>query len=260
MMRWSWRRSWVVCGNDLRILRRDPLPLVVLVSMPLLLMGFLQPSLRAALVEHGYRGANGSEQAVPGMAVMFSMFLVSNVGVAFFREHAWNTWERLRASSLGTGEIMVGKAIAPFLVAAFQFAVLFGAGGTLYGLHVKGSLPALVLVEVAFALCMVSLGLVVVAHCRTLLQVNALSNLGALVFAGLAGALTPSFLLPAWVRAVAPTTPGYWAMRGFRAVIVDGGGLGVALLPAAVLVLFAGALGALAATRFRIDAAKVAWA
>jgi ABC-2 type transport system permease protein len=155
---------------------------------------------------------------------------------------------------------MLGKAITPLLVAAFQFAVLFGGGGALYGLHVKGSVLALLLVEAAFALCMVSLGLVVVAYCRTLLQVNALSNLGALVFAGIAGALTPSFLLPAWVRAVAPATPGYWAMRGFRTVIVDGGGGGEVLLPAGVLVVFAVVLGALAAARFRMAAAKVAWA
>ncbi|MGH8990598.1 MAG: ABC transporter permease [Acidimicrobiia bacterium] len=228
--------------------------------MPLLFMGFLQPSLRSALVEHGYHDANGSEQAVPGMAVMFSMFLVSNIGVAFFREHAWNTWERLRASSMGTGEIMLGKAIAPLLVAVFQFAVLFGVGGRLYGLAVKGSLLALLLVEAAFALCMVSLGLVVVAHCRTLLQVNALSNLGALILAGVAGAVTPSFLLPAWVGAIAPGTPGYWAMRGFRTVVVDGGGVREALLPAGVLVAFAGVLGAVAAVRFRIEAVKVAWA
>jgi len=260
MLRCSLRRSAVVCGNDLRILRRDPLPLLVLVAMPLLFMGFLQPSIRAALLDHGDRGVNGSEQTVPGMGVMFSMFLVTNVGVAFFREHAWNTWERLRASSLRTGEIMLGKAITPLLVAAYQFAVLFGLGGLLYGLEIRGSVPALLLVEGTFALCMVGVGLAVVAHCRTLLQVNALSNLGTLVFAGVGGAVTPSFLLPAWVRAIAPATPAYWAMRGFRSVIVDGGTWTVALLPAGVLLTFAAALVGLAATRFRIDAAKVAWA
>lgn len=259
MPRWSFRNCGVVCRNDLRILRRDPLPLFVLITMPLLFIGFLQPSLRSVLIEHGYRDVNGSEQTVPGMAVMFSTFLVSNVGVAFFREHAWNTWERLRASSLQTGEILVGKAVAPLLTAAFQFAVLFGVGATLYGLRIQGSLLALLLVEASFLVCLVALGLVVVACCRTLLQVNALSNVGSLVLAGIAGALTPSFLLPAWVRAVAPATPGYWAMRGFHDVIVDGGGWREALLPAGVLLSFAAGLSAVAAARFRVEAAKVAW-
>src|SRR2546430_16850938 len=97
MMRWSWRRSWAVCGNDLRILRRDPLPLVVLVSMPLLFMGFLQPSLRAALVEHGYRGANGSEQAVPGMAGMFLPFFSPQHRSALFPGGARAHHERVPA-------------------------------------------------------------------------------------------------------------------------------------------------------------------
>jgi ABC-2 type transport system permease protein len=107
---------------------------------------------------------------------------------------------------------------------------------------------------------MVSLGLVVVAHCRTLLQVNALSNLGTLLFAGVGGAVTPSFLLPGWVRAVAPATPAYWAMQGFRTVIVDGGGWTAAVVPTGVLLAFSAVLGAVAAGRFRADAAKVAWA
>jgi ABC-2 type transport system permease protein len=260
MRAWSFRRSWAVCQHDLRILRRDPLPLFVLVSMPLILMGFLQPAFRAALVEHGQPAANGAEQAVPGMAVMFSMFLVSNVGFAFFREHGWNTWERLRASPAKPGEIMLGKAVGPLLVAGFQLVALFGAGGLVYGLHVRGSILAMGLTAAAFAVCMVSLGLAVVVSCRTLLQVNALSNVGALVLAGVGGALTPSFLMPHWVRTIAPGAPSYWAMRGFRAVILSGAGIGDVVVPVGVLVLFSAALAAFASARFRMEQTKVAWA
>src|SRR5437868_9051419 len=51
-------------------------------------------------------------------------------------------------------------------------------------------------------------------------QLNAFSNLGAMVLAGVGGALAPTSALPSWARTLAPATPSYWAMRGFRQVIL----------------------------------------
>jgi ABC-2 type transport system permease protein len=92
------------------------------------------------------------------------------------------------------------------------------------------------------------------------MQLNALGNLGALLLAGLGGALTPIPSLPAWARAIAPGTPSYWAMRGFRSVVLDGAGVGAVLLPSAMLLAFAAGLGTVAATRFRVDQRKMSWA
>jgi ABC-2 type transport system permease protein len=49
-------------------------------------------------------------------------------------------------------------------------------------------------------------------------------------------------------------------MRGFRAVILDGGGVGAVLLPVAVLALWSAALTLVAASRFRLEEQKVSWA
>lgn len=250
----SLARSWAVARHDFRILRSDPVFLITMTVMPLLVMAFMKPAFGVAGAAVG-----GADHAVPGVTVMFAFFLVGNVGFGVFREHGWNTWERLRASRAAPIEVMAGKVVVPLLTLALQLAVLIGLGGVLFGLRVRGSMPALVLVAAAFAVCLVCLGLLLLAVTRTIMQLNAISNLGTMIFAGLGGALAPYSVLPGWARAVAPATPSYWAMRGFRSVIA-GGGLGDVALPVGVLLGFALVLGALAVYRFRYDEVKVSFA
>jgi len=252
--------SAAIARHEFRVLRSDPVFFVIFTAMPLAVMAFVKPSFRFALVAQGHPGVNGAEQAVPGMTVMFALFLMGNVGFSFFREHGWGTWERLRASWATPTQIMVGKVAVPLFQAVVQLVVLFGLGGALYSLHVRGSLIALTAVAGAFCVCVVALGLALLAICQTVLQLNAIANLGAIVLAGIGGAIAPATALPGWARTVAPATPSYWAMRGFRSVILDGGGLGDVALPAVVLLAFAAAFFFVAAVRFRFEQTKTSWA
>jgi ABC-2 type transport system permease protein len=254
-------RSWAIARHDLRILRSDPVFLVTMTVMPLIVMAFIKPAFGATTVPLAGAGvaANGAEHAVPGVTVMFAFFLVGNVGFGVFREHGWNTWERLRASRATSAEVMAGKVVVPLLTLALQLAVLIGLGGLLFDLNVRGSMPAMIAVAAALALCLVCLGLLLLALARSILQLNAVSNLGTMLFAGLGGAIAPIAVLPGWARAVAPATPSYWAMRGFRDVIA-GGGFAQAALPIAVLLGFATIFAIVAGLRFRFDDVKVSFA
>ncbi|HUH07680.1 MAG TPA: ABC transporter permease [Egibacteraceae bacterium] len=246
--------------HNLLLARRDLAPLAVTVAMPLVLMAFLQPVLQLSLVSAGYADAGGAEQAVPGMTVMFTLFMVAVVGFRIFEEHGWGTWDRLRASPAGPAAIMVGKIAPSFAVVLAQLAVLFGGGVALYGLRIAGAASALALLAVALGAMVVSLGVLLAAYARTAQQLNALANVGATALACLGGALVPLSALPAWAQSVAPATPTYWAMRGFRAVILDGGGIVEALAPVMALLGFAGLFAALAALRFRFDEPKTSFA
>jgi ABC-2 type transport system permease protein len=246
-----------IARNDLRIVRRDFFPVVLLVVMPLVGMVFMKPAFRGTLTAEGIAGANGAEQAVPGMAVTFGFLLVSYVGYGFYREHAWKTWERLRASPASALEIAAGKAVASLMLAVLQFAVLFGVGGVLFDLHVRGSWPGLVAVAAAFSLFLVAAGLAVTAACRTVMQANTIAYLGMVLFSCLAGALVPESSLPHWAKIVAPAVPSYWAMRGYRRAIL---GDGTVTLPIAVLLAYAAGLALLAALRMRFDETKVGFA
>ncbi|MCS0639629.1 ABC transporter permease [Streptomyces sp. LP05-1] len=255
----SWGRIVALVRQDLRLQLRDPAPLVVRTAMPLLLMGFMQPLFRTALRADRVAGATGAEQAVPGMAVMFTFFLVNLVGFAVFREHGWRTWDRLRAGPARPAELLAARVVVPLGVAVLQLAVVFLAGGLLYDLRISGSWPALVAVGAALALCVVMFGMALVSLCRTVNQLAVFANLAALLFAGLGGALTPLSALPDWARPLAPGMPSYWAMRGFNAVIIEGGGAAAVLLPVLVLLGFSAGFAAVTLVFFRSEDRKVAW-
>ncbi len=249
-----------IVRNDLRILKSDPVFAVTFLIMPLVMMVVLKGVSRAALVQAGHAGANGAEQAVSGSAVLFAFFLVGNVGFGVFREHGWNTWSRLRASPASAGVLLAGKATVPLLLLATQMVVLFAVGLTVVGLHVRGSWAGLVLVLAAFGVCLGALGFALLAICRTVQQLNAFANLGALVLGAVGGALAPIQTLPGWVQAAAHVTPTYWAMRGLFAVTLDNEGLSDVLPSVAVLLAFAAAFALVAVRRLSVSEVKVSWA
>jgi len=256
----SARRSLAIARNELRVLRRDPATLVVLIVMPLLVVPIFRSTFRAALVVAGHRGVSGAEFAVPGQTVEFLFFLAPTVGFAFFREHGWNTWERLRTSAATGPEIIAGKALPMLALGATQLVVLFSVGVLLLDLRIDGSVAGTILVSAGLLVCVVALGLAITALARTMQQVATFGYLGATVFGAVGGALVPASTMPAWVRAVAPSTPQYWAMRGYNAMILDGRGLGAALRPTLMLLGYAAVFAGIALARFRFDDAKVAFA
>ena len=249
----------VIARRELRLLRQDPVPLVLLLVVPVAFLAFLKPMLYVTLIIEGYPGTNGSEQAVPGAAATFSLFLTGLAGLSFFREHGWGTWDRLRASPATTAQILLGKLVPLYGFALFQIAWLFGVGVVVFDLDLRGPTVAVAVLSLAVAASHLALGLLLVAASRTIQQVNALANLGSTLMAGVGGAVVPAYLMPGWVRAVAPATPTYWVMRGYRAVTLDGQGLSAVALPAAVLTGFAVGLSAVALLRFSTAEAKRFW-
>jgi len=253
----SLRRSAAIAKNELRIVRNDPAFVVIFTLMAIALMAFVKPAFKVALVASGLHNANGAEQAVPGQAVMFAFFMVGFVGFSVFREHGWATWDRLRASQALPAEIMAGKMAVPLLILALQLSVEFGIGTLLFGLRIHGSIVGLVAIAIALALCVVCLGLALLSICRTLNQLNAIANVGAIVFAGLGGALVPISLEPWLAQRLAPATPSYWAMRGFRSVIERPDGIASVALPIGVLLAFAIGFAFVAARCFRFEEPKI---
>lgn len=253
----SLRRSWALIRHELRVIFDDPGTLVFLLLMPFVMMFVMKPLFQLSLQAEGFTDTSGAEQAVPGIAAMFVTFSASFAGFTFFREHGWNTWERLRASRASTADIMVGKLTPTLLVAVFQMFLLFVLGAIFLDLTVAGSLGALAALIIVFSIAMLAFGMAITALSRTSQQLNTFVNVGGILFAAIGGALVPLAVLPGWVQSIAVVIPTYWAMNGFRDVILDGAGVSDVVTPVVVLVLFAVGFTAIAALKFRVEESKV---
>lgn len=252
--------GWLaILRTEGRLLRGDPVPVAILVGMPVILMVLLSSALGATLAAEGHPGAPGSAQTVPGMACVFAFFIVGIVGFAVFREHGWRTWPRLRAAGLDGPDLLVGKLALPAALLVAQHVVLFGFGAVFLDLEVAGPWLGVALVALAYGLMVLLAGLAAVAVFSTVQQVNAVTNLGAMVAGGLGGGFVPVDALPEWVQPIAPLSPVYWAMEGYTEVILDGGGVGDVLAPLGVLAAFAAVFGAVALRWLRWDAPKRTW-
>jgi ABC-2 type transport system permease protein len=239
----SWRRSWALVRHESRILRRDPLPFVLSVTLPLFMMWFLRPAM-AAIFSATDGPQDGAAQAVPGMAVLYAMFLVANVAFGFLRELDWRTWSRLRSTDASTAELIVGKLVPGFVVVTGLLFLLVGAGVHLFSLDVEGSWWAVVALLALFGAWLTACGAVIAAICRTAPQATAIANLLTLVLSGIGGALFPAETLPSWVRVVDPLAPTTHVMDGLRNTI-EGGDLASVASDLGVLTLWCAATAAL---------------
>lgn len=248
----------VVTRQSFRLMRRELSSLVSVMVMPLVLMAFFKPMARQALLLAGYHHVNGAEQVVPGMTVGFGAFLLGYVSFGFMAEYAWGTWERLRASRASSAAIVLGKLIPSLGVAVVYEVVLLGLGVVIFGLRFHGLVLPLVLTGIAFPACLVSIAIFMVAVCKTNQQINLAANIGGLFLSALGGAYVPLTLLPSWARHVAPATPAYWAVKGFRAGILPGYSLQGGVLCAVVLASIALVFALAAGFRFRFEETKPA--
>lgn len=250
-------RSLAVARTGVKLLLADPAPIIVTVLMPLLFSAFLLASARAQLRLAGVAHATGGEQLVPGMAVLFAFLGSALVGTLFFREHAWGTWDRLRASPASTWDIVIGKVLPLYVCQLLQMAVLFAAGRLLFGYRPNGSMVALALVVVLFVAMLVAFGVMLVAVFSTMDQALVIGNLGGMLMAGVGGALAPASTLPGWAQAIAHVTPAYWALDALGAITLRHARLGDVWRPVTVLVAFTVGFAVVAALRFRPSDTKV---
>jgi ABC-2 type transport system permease protein len=175
-----------------------------------------------------------------------SLLALSVVGGSIMAERAWRTWDRLRATPVRAGELLLGKAVPAFAMLAVQQAVVISFGVVVFGLQVR----SLALVAAAVA-CW---GAGPAGHRRDVRRDAAVAERasGGLRHRRRAavrvrrrdGAATS---LPGWAQAMAPASPGYWAMSALRSAML--GQVAGTVRAASVLLAIAAVMGTLAVWR-----------
>jgi ABC-2 type transport system permease protein len=189
----------------------------------------------------------------PAMVGFFTYFFVYLLtGVSFLRERTGGTLERLMATPVTSGEIVIGYTLGFVLFAVLQVAILlawvlgevsvpsigplpeFSLG---LGVATAGSPLLAFLVVLMLALGAVSLGIFLSTFARTELQIIQFIPLVLVPQFLLSGVLFPVSSLPDVIQPFVKIMPLNYAVDGLRQVFVRGADLSVPELQVDLLVL-----------------------
>ncbi|WP_062381464.1 ABC transporter permease [Demequina pelophila] len=174
---------------------------------------------------------------IMGLFPMILMFIITSVST--LRERTSGTMERLMASPVRRGDVVMGYAVAFGLVAVVQGTLLVLYSVYVLQLDIQGSTPALVLIIVMDALLGTALGLAASSLARTEFQAVQMMPaviLPQLLIAGLfmprdampraleliSNALPMSYSIDAINHLLAGDTGAIWAEVGILAAFIVG--------------------------------------
>jgi ABC-2 type transport system permease protein len=224
-------RTAALIRHNTTLMLREPGPVASRMVLPLVFLILLHP-----LYEQAQGAARGVTQAVVATLVTFSLLAMSIAGGSILTERIWHTWERLRMTAVHPAELLVGKAVPVLVALLLQQATVIIFGVVALGLTVAG-LPLLALVLLAWTVTLVGMGAALGLLANSLSALSACYDIGGMILSSLGGALVPLTAMPAWIRHVAPASPGYWAVSALEAALR--GDAGRTLLACTVLLAFA---------------------
>jgi ABC-2 type transport system permease protein len=186
-----------------------------------------------------------------GLFVFMFVFILTSV--AFLRERAAGTLERLQATPIRRGEIVIGYMLGFSLFALVQAVIILLF--TIFGLHVhySGSLAVVFIVELLLALMAVNLGIFFSTFARNEFQVVQFIPLVVVTQIFLSGALWPIEAMPGWLQPIAWLMPLTHANLALRDVMIKGFDLTQIWPYVLVLLAFAAGLVILASRTVRTE-------
>ncbi|MCH8310203.1 MAG: ABC transporter permease [Chloroflexi bacterium] len=183
-----------------------------------------------------------------GIFVLFFTFLLT--GVAFLRERAQGTLERLMTTTVARADILVGYLLGFLLFATIQAAVILTF--TIFALRIQyqGNVFEIVAVLMLVVLVAVNLGIFVSTFARNEFQVVQFIPIVMAPQIFLSGVIVPTDQMPVVMEAISVVLPLTYAVEALRGIMVMGqslsdvwtdlvvlAGFGVGLLIAAVITL-----------------------
>ncbi|HEX8904668.1 MAG TPA: ABC transporter permease [Longimicrobiaceae bacterium] len=188
---------------------------------------------------------------VPGLVgVLLSMTMILITSLAITRERERGTLEQLIVTPIGKTSMMLGKILPFVLVGYVQMTVILVLGWILFGVPVRGSIPALYSVSLLFVLANLGLGLFVSTVARTQAQAMQLSFMLLMPNILLSGFMFPREAMPRVMQWISTALPLTHYLRVLRGILLKGTGLGDLWSEAAILAAMAVVILMLSVARF----------
>ena len=176
------------------------------------------------LGEPGQEAASIRAVLAAGQLTLFIFLTSLNGAVYLLMTRKLGVTRRMRAGPAPVSAIVTGEALARFVVALLQAAIVFFGSMLLFGVDWRAPVAVwalcvgMALVGTGGAMLLGTLG-------RSEQQVGALGVMLGLVLAALGGSMQPLEFFPDGLRRVAFFTPHAWMNDALWGILVDGDGL-----------------------------------
>lgn len=192
-----------------------------------------------------------SSYIVPGIVgVLLSITMIVITSMAIVRERERGTLEQLIVTPIGATSIMLGK-LAPFMIVGYvQMTVVLALGRLLFGIPVRGSVPLLYAVTLAFIVANLAIGLVISTRVRNQVQSMQLGYFFILPNILLSGFMFPREAMPQVAQWFGLALPLTYYLHVLRGILLKGVGLDYLWRDVAALVGIAVVLVAISVQRF----------
>lgn len=153
-----------------------------------------------------------------GIAVMFLLFSASGAGGSLLEEREAGTLERLLASDLSLGQLLLGKWLFITGLGLVQLLAMFCWGQFAFGVDLLGHLPGFFALAVPTAAAAASFALVLAAVCKSRNQLNGISVILVLSMSAVGGSMIPRYIMSESMQRMGKLTFNGWALDGFKKI------------------------------------------
>jgi ABC-2 type transport system permease protein len=189
---------------------------------------------------------------MPGLvgAVLLQVGLILT-SVSIVRERERNTFERLAASPLSGGELILGKLISYALIAAWDFVLILCIAVLWFKMPLNGSVFLLLGVGCVYLIACLSMGLLISSVAQTQWQAIQLATIYFLLALLLSGFLFPISSMPTAIQYLTHIFPLTYFIVIARAIILKGTGFEVIAGEFYSLIIFTAVVMMLSVLRMR---------
>ena len=187
---------------------------------------------------------NSTQQSVPSWIVFGMFFMITPLSTVFINERKQNTLSRLNSMNVSVFSMVLSKIVPYLFIAQIQAFVMIAVGMFVVplfdtpALAINGSVLAFVFLSFALSLSAVGLASLIAVSSNSTEQASTIGGIMSILLGAIGGVMVPKFIMPDFMQTLANISPMSWGLDGFLDIFLRGGGIGMVMNEALMLMLF----------------------
>lgn len=157
---------------------------------------------------------------MPGMAIMFLMFICNVVFEDILREKETKTLLRLNVSRMIMTEFIWSKIVISALIGMLCTLVLIGLGVALFSIY-WGNFFTVFLIVLCLNILIAGFIAFLYSFIKTELQAGAVLSSVIFIMSLLGGSMVPADNFPSFIQVISKVTLNYWGIKAFRMAMME---------------------------------------